>query len=399
MPRPLCTTEGCTKITSTNGKCIAHGGGKRCTESGCEKSAIKNTGKCTAHGGGKRCSESGCDNGAKGTTMKCIAHGGGKRCNEDDCNNPVASKSNKCKDHGGGVTCSEKDCTNNAIGKIGKCRKHGGGKRCSEEGCTTSAADLSDKCKTHGGGQRCSETGCDNTTRNSTDKCSIHGGTIICSIKDCEKQVRYGYDKCMSHGGGKRCSEPECDKGADSKTGKCVSHGGGKRCPNCIDWIDSQCGSYRYDWYCARCFKRKFPDDPRSQVHYQHTKEMLVRDAINNSFKGFIHDKPLYTGACECTHRRRIDHRKLIGGTMVCVETDEFAHNAYDPKDEEIRYDDLFMVYSGKWIFIRFNPDKDKSNTSFEDKLTTLIEVLNEQIHRAEVDENKEPLEIIKLFY
>ena len=30
------------------------------------------------------------------------------------------------------------------------------------------------------------------------------------------------------------------------------------------------------------------------------------------------------------------------------------AHRYYDKK--EIRYDDLYMVYSEKWIFIRFNP-------------------------------------------
>ena len=399
MPRSLCTSEGCTKITSTNGKCIAHGGGKRCTETDCGKSAIKNTGKCTIHGGGKRCNEIGCNKGAKGKSMKCIAHGGGKRCIEDDCNDPVAPKSDKCKIHGNGFQCSEKDCTNNAIGKIGKCRKHGGGKRCSEEGCETSAADLSDKCKKHGGGLRCDESGCNNTARNNTTKCSLHGGAIYCNVKDCGKQVRYGYVKCMAHGGGERCSEPDCNKGADSKTKKCVAHGGGKRCPNCIDWIDSQCGQIRYDGYCARCFKRVFPEDPRSQVHYQHTKEMIVRDKINTAFSGFIHDVPLYTGGCDCTHRRRIDHRKLIGSTMVCIETDEFAHTRYDQKDEEIRYDDLFMIYSGKWIFIRFNPDKDVSNTPLEEKLETLIEVLDKQIHRAELEKNTELLEIIKLYY
>ena len=49
--------------------------------------------------------------------------------------------------------------------------------------------------------------------------------------------------------------------------------------------------------------------------------------------------------------------RKQINDTLLCVETDEHAHAGYDKRDEEIRYDDLYMVYSGKWIFIRFNPD------------------------------------------
>ena len=28
--------------------------------------------------------------------------------------------------------------------------------------------------------------------------------------------------------------------------------------------------------------------------------------------------------------------------------------------DEDTRYNDLYMAYSGKWIYIRFNPDKYK---------------------------------------
>ena len=34
---------------------------------------------------------------------------------------------------------------------------------------------------------------------------------------------------------------------------------------------------------------------------------------MNENFTGFIHDRPLYTGNCDCTHRRRIDHRIQIG--------------------------------------------------------------------------------------
>jgi hypothetical protein len=114
-------------------------------------------------------------------------------------------------------------------------------------------------------------------------------------------------------------------------------------------------------------------------------------------FDGFIHDKPLYTGNCDCTHRRRIDHRKLIGNTILAIETDENAHNNYDSKDEEIRYDDLFMIHSGKWIFIRFNPDG--KNIDMEDKLDKLIETIQEQIDRIEDEENENLVEIIKLFY
>ena len=95
--------------------------------------------------------------------------------------------------------------------------------------------------------------------------------------------------------------------------------------------------------------------------------------------------------------KRRIDHRKLIGATLLCVETDEFAHRGYDEKDEEIRYDDLYMAHSGKWVFIRFNPDG--KGVDMVDKLSRLIEEIHTQIERIENEENTDLVEIIKLFY
>jgi hypothetical protein len=201
----------------------------------------------------------------------------------------------------------------------------------------------------------------------------------------------------MAHGGGWRCTEEGCTKGAVGKTGKCKAHGGGPRCPNCIDWIDSRTGTPAYDGYCATCFKRLFPEDPRSKIIYTHTKEIRVRNAINSQFEGFIHDKPLFTDGCDCTHRRRIDHRKLIGATLLCVETDEFGHRVYDPKDEEIRYDDLYMIHSGKWLFIRFNPDG--KGVDMEDKLTALLDEIEAQIERIGREENTDLVEIIKMYY
>ncbi len=97
-------------------------------------------------------------------------------------------------------------------------------------------------------------------------------------------------------------------------------------------------------------------------------------------------------------HRRRIDHRKLIGNTILAIETDEFGHRGYDQKDEEIRYDDLFMIHSGKWIFIRFNPDDNISKVDIDDKIDKLIEIMNECILRIENNENTELVEIYKLY-
>lgn len=354
-------------------KCISHGGGRRCDEPGCQASAIGKPYKCKRHGGGRRCNEPGCQVSAQGKTDKCITHGGGKRCNEMGCKVSTQGKDDKCITHGGGKRCNAPSCQASAQGKTDKCIAHGGGKRCNALDCQASARGKTDACIIHGGGKRCNEPSC---------KVSAVGKT----------------DKCRAHGGGKRCNEPSCKVSAVGKTDKCITHGGGKRCPNCIDWIDSRAGSYAYDGYCATCFKQIFPDDERSKKVYRHTKEIMVRNHINTKFDGFIHDTPLYTGNCDCTHRRRIDHRKLIGNTILAIETDEFGHRSYDKIDEEIRYDDLYMIHSGKWLFIRFNPDSNMDKTELDDKLDKLIETMEECIHRIEREENTDLLEIIKLY-
>jgi hypothetical protein len=329
----------------------------------------------------KLCSDPKCGKQAQGGTDKCITHGGGKRCSELGCGSSAQGGTDNCVTHGGGKRCSEPECGRSAQGGTDYCVTHGGGDRCSELGCGSSARSGSDKCITHGGGKRCSELGCES---------SAVGGT----------------DKCITHGGGKRCSELGCGSSAVGGTDYCVTHGGGKRCTNCIDWIDSRCGDSKYDGYCATCFKRVFPDDPRSKVIYSHTKEIRVRNAIseysetNKEFEGFIHDRPLYTENCDCTHKRRIDHRKLFGNTILAVETDEFRHRGYDEYDEEIRYDDLYMIHSGKWIFIRFNPDRTRTDkTDIKDRITQLLEEMENQIERIKNDENEELVEIIKMFY
>lgn len=55
------------------------------------------------------------------------------------------------------------------------------------------------------------------------------------------------------------------------------------------------------------------------------------------------------------------------------------------------------MIHSGKWIFIRFNPDG--KSVDMEDKLEILYDCMMEQIDRIEHEENDELVEIIKLFY
>ena len=221
----------------------------------------------------------------------------------------------------------------------------------------------------------------------------------ICNKHGCSHSVIPRGKYCEAHRTRKKiCIEPGCKNGTRVQSDKCTSHGGGIRCPNCVDWIDSRCGTSKFDGYCITCFKRIFPEDPRSKVIHSHNKEMMVRNMINANFDGFVHNRPLYTGGCDCTHRRRIDHRKLINSTILAIETDEFGHRGYNQKDEEIRYDDVYMIHSGKWIFIRFNPDDNVSKVDISDKLDKLIETIEECVVRIENDCNTELVEIIKLY-
>lgn len=124
-----------------------------------------------------------------------------------------------------------------------------------------SAVSTFEKCVTHGGGVKCNENGCNKLSQRKTNKCISHGGGIRCNENGCNKSAIGKTYKCFAHGGGLRCTVYGCNRSARSKHGKCKTHGGGVRCPNCIDWIDSRCGTSKYDGYCATCFKRVFPED------------------------------------------------------------------------------------------------------------------------------------------
>jgi len=167
-----------------------------------------------------------------------------------------------------------------------------------------------------------------------------------------------------------------------------------------------------FNGYCKHCFVNLFPTHPITIQASCKTKEQVVRKFINTNFDGFLHNKPIWTGNCDCTHRRKIDHRKLIGNTLLCIETDEKQHKGYTKKyddfgnlDEEIRYDDIAMVHGGKFIFIRFNPDKFtnhkgvKINPILYLRLHKLKNEINKQIERIINDENDDLIEIIYLYY
>ena len=164
-------------------------------------------------------------------------------------------------------------------------------------------------------------------------------------------------------------------------------------------------GNIKYKHYCTFCYQHLFPNDEMSKNIRKKTKENYVKDFLKEFDKDFIHDICLWSGNCDCSHRRRIDFRKLIGNTLLCIEVDENQHKRYNNKDEEIRYDDLFMIHGGKFVFIRLNPDNfvNKLGTKKSPYMKRRMEYLEKEIinqtKRISNEENNELLEIIYLFY
>lgn len=163
----------------------------------------------------------------------------------------------------------------------------------------------------------------------------------------------------------------------------------------------------KYDNYCVNCFIRDNPYDIRSINARKNTYELIVRDYLITTFPeyNFIHDKPLWLDSCDCEHKRIIDFRCLINDTLLCIEVDEDQHKYRDVNDEENRYNDIFMIHSGKLVFIRFNPNKYKKDNkiikddNLIDRLNILRETIIDVIKNINNNIYNELLYIIKLFY
>jgi hypothetical protein len=220
----------------------------------------------------------------------------------------------------------------------------------------------------------------------------INNNYLKCQNDSCKKQPSYNY---KGEPNGMYCSNHKLENMIDVHHTSCKAENCGTR------------GNKNYKGYCANCFQHLFPTDPLTFQIRSKTKEIAVRDFINSRFEGFQHDKPIWynESVCDCTTKRRIDHRKLINDTILCIETDENQHKSYSKTDEEARYNDIFMAFGGKFIFIRFNPDKYKDkngkscNPMLVNRLPILEDEINKQIKRIETGENTELLEVIELYY
>jgi hypothetical protein len=100
-----------------------------------------------------------------------------------------------------------------------------------------------------------------------------------------------------------------------------------------------------------------------------------------------------------------VDHRRLIGNTLLCVETDENFHKYYDPDDEDVRYHDLITAFGGKLCFVRFNPhkfnldDRHDLGPPLAERLERLRAEITRHIGRLERGENNSLLEVWYLYY
>jgi hypothetical protein len=90
-----------------------------CSEAGCTRSSAKPNGKCISHGGGRRCLFSGCMKGARGATNYCVRHGGGRRCAEAGCSKCAQSPSPFCRAHENEFKARHSRIVNNGISNQG----------------------------------------------------------------------------------------------------------------------------------------------------------------------------------------------------------------------------------------------------------------------------------------
>ena len=166
-------------------------------------------------------------------------------------------------------------------------------------------------------------------------------------------------------------------------------------CVECKSWPDWREGLPHYDGMCYRCFCEKFPT--HEKVRTKVRVELQVRGFIDTHFEDFVHDKPMHTAHCDCNHRRRVDHRRLVGNTLLCVEVDEHHHRGYDKDSEQARYHDVLCAFGGRLCFVRFNPDG--KGPPLEERLERLHSEITRHIGRLERGENTAYLEVWHLYY
>ena len=278
----------------------------------------------------------------------------------------------QCKDCGGSQICEHNR-------RRSQCKDCGGSQICEHN-------KIKHICKDCGGSKICEH----NKIRRNCKEC---GGSQVCEHNNDRKYCKdcFGSAFC-EHKKERRCC-PECR--------------GNRICKSQYTLGCRTLANRKLNGYCSHCFVNLFPEDPKALMVRNKSKELQVMTHIFSKYGGFRNDKPFYVdleGGC-CATKRRIDLRKLINNTMLCIEVDENQHKRYVKQNENNGYDDLFMDFSGKYIFIRYNPDKFKDkygkskNPMFDTRMEVLEASINKHIMRTLNDENIDLVEIHHLFY
>ena len=240
-------------------------------------------------------------------------------------------------------------------------------------------------------------------------RCKDCGGSGICEhgrrkpeCKDCGgvNICEHGRRKyqCKGCGGVNMCEHGR-------RKSYCPDCNGSSLCNAHAEPCNSGCrsrGHRRLGCFCAHCFAHIFKDNPRALTVRKEFKELRVVAHIASTYGNFIHDKPLYEDmedGCFAS-KRSVDLMRLINDTMLCIETDEGQHKSNIQTDEEHKYNDLFMEFSGKYILIRYNPDAYNNAIGstiypiFCTRMSRLEYLINILTRRINNGENKELVEI-----
>lgn len=169
----------------------------------------------------------------------------------------------------------------------------------------------------------------------------------------------------------------------------------------------TQTANAKYDGYCTHCFANLFPDDARTPLIRKPSKEIRVAAHLMSKSDEWKHNRLLsvdMSGGC-CATRRVIDLRRIVHGTMLCVEVDENQHRSYCSYDDFIRYNEFLADVTMRFVFIRYNPDPYKNSTNrrvdppFEERMEKLERLIEKEIQDARQHDTEQYLVIRYLYY
>jgi EsV-like protein len=125
----------------------------------------------------------------------------------------------------------------------------------------------------------------------------------------------------------------------------------------------------KYKGYCTRCFMFNYPNKPITR-NYK-IKENHVTNYIKEEFKdiNLIFDQTIL---CGCSKRRPDIFIDLFNYCII-IEVDENQHKSKEYEENNRNYEIYEDLANRPLIFIRFNPDSYKNNTSKEVRLNKKV--------------------------